>query len=101
MRPQAKVALVTAASAGIGRATAWMLAREGADVAINYLTYPEAAEELAGQVRALGRRALLCPVDVADQDAVDPDSDYVTGSTLTIDGGIQLPWWSKRQAGEF
>jgi glucose 1-dehydrogenase len=66
-----KVALVTGASAGIGRATALLLAREGADVALNYLTYPEAAEELAGQVRALGRRALLCPVDVADQDAVE------------------------------
>jgi len=32
---------------------------------------------------------------------VDPASDYVTGSTLTIDGGILLPWWSKRGSGEF
>ena len=32
---------------------------------------------------------------------VDPASDYITGSTLTIDGGIQLPWWSKRGSGEF
>ncbi len=32
---------------------------------------------------------------------VDPDSDYVTGSTMTIDGGIQLPWWSNRGRGEF
>ena len=31
---------------------------------------------------------------------VNPASDFVTGSTLTIDGGIQLPWWSKRGTGE-
>jgi glucose 1-dehydrogenase len=31
---------------------------------------------------------------------VDPASDYITGTTLAIDGGIQLPWWSKRGSGE-
>jgi glucose 1-dehydrogenase len=66
-----KVALVTGASAGIGRATALALARAGADVAINYLTYPESAREVAEQVRALGRRALPCEVDVADQAGVE------------------------------
>ena len=66
-----KVALVTGASAGIGRAAALMLAQEGADVAINYLTYPESAYELAGQIKDLGRRALLCPADVSDQAVVE------------------------------
>jgi glucose 1-dehydrogenase len=66
-----KTALVTGASSGIGRATALALATAGADVAINYLTYPEAAAEVAGQVRALGRRALLFQVDVADQARVE------------------------------
>ena len=32
---------------------------------------------------------------------VDPDSDYITGSTLSINGGSLLPWWSKRGTGEF
>ncbi len=68
---EGKTALVTGASAGIGRATALALAREGADVAINYLGYPEAAEEVAGQICALGRRPLLLPVDVADQTGVE------------------------------
>jgi glucose 1-dehydrogenase len=68
---EGKVALVTGASAGIGRATALALAQQGADVAINYLTFPEAAEALAAEVRALGRRPLLCPVDVSDQSAVE------------------------------
>jgi glucose 1-dehydrogenase len=62
---------VTGASAGIGRATALALARAGADVATNYLTYPEAAVETAEQVRALGRRSLLFPADVADQTAIE------------------------------
>jgi glucose 1-dehydrogenase len=32
---------------------------------------------------------------------VDPESEYVTGSTLVIDGGANLPWWSKRGTGEW
>ena len=32
---------------------------------------------------------------------VDPASGYITGSTLSIDGGSQLPWWSKRGTGAF
>jgi glucose 1-dehydrogenase len=71
MKLEGKVALVTGASGGIGRATALALAQEGAYVAINYLTLPESAEELAKQIRALGRKALLFPVDVSDQEAVE------------------------------
>jgi glucose 1-dehydrogenase len=65
------VALVTGASSGIGRATALALAQAGADIGINYLTFPEEADALAGQVRTLGRRALLFEVDISDQPAVE------------------------------
>src|SRR5258707_447681 len=71
MRLAGKVALVTGASAGIGWASALALAQEGADVALNYFSLAEAAEALAAEVRALGRRTLLFPVDVSDQAAVE------------------------------
>jgi glucose 1-dehydrogenase len=82
---EGKTALVTGASAGIGRATALLLAEHGADVAVNYLTYPEAAEELAGRIRALGRRVLLLPADVADQAAVERMVVLTTGAFGALD----------------
>src|SRR5438132_9787462 len=81
-----KSALVTGASCGIGRATALALAKAGADVAINYLTLPEGAEEVAGQIRALGRRALLFRVDVADQNAVEK----MQADTVREFGGLDI-----------
>ena len=67
MKLEGKVVLVTGASRGIGRACAVEMAREGADVAINYHTHAGEAEEVAGLVRGLGRRALVLQGDVADR----------------------------------
>ena len=66
-----KVALVTGASSGIGRAAAIQLAQAGADVALNYLTMPEGAEAAAREIEKLGRRARLYRVDISDQAAVE------------------------------
>lgn len=66
-----KAALVTGASRGIGRAIAVGLAQAGADVAINFNSHPEEAEEAAADVRRAGRRALLLQADVADYAAVE------------------------------
>jgi len=62
-----KVAIVTGADSGIGRAVAALYAREGADVAIVYLNEHQDAEDTAQAVRAEGRRALTIAGDVGDK----------------------------------
>ena len=64
------VLLITGAGRGIGAATARMAARRGWDVAINYTRDAAAAEAVAAEVRALGRRAITVAADVADEPAV-------------------------------
>ena len=66
-----RTALVTGGSRGIGRAVAVMLARAGADVAIGYRSRGAAAEAVAGEIRALGRRAVAAGGDLADPAAAD------------------------------
>jgi 3-oxoacyl-[acyl-carrier protein] reductase len=71
MRLSGKVALVTGAQQGIGRALAVALARDGADVGVNFLDDAERAEGVADEIRGLGRRALAVQADVAQAASVD------------------------------
>src|SRR5690349_17665776 len=68
---QGKVALVTGAARGIGRAIARKLASEGADVAVNYYNSHEDAEALCETLRSLGRRAIAIQGSVGVPDSVD------------------------------
>jgi len=66
-----KVALVTGAARGIGRAVATKLAAAGCDVAVNYYNSAEAAEALCAEIRAGGRRACAIQGSVGIPDSVD------------------------------
>lgn len=65
-----KVALVTGSSRGLGRAIARVLAREGADVAVNYARDEAAALAAVDELRGLGRRAWAYQASVSDKPAV-------------------------------
>jgi 3-oxoacyl-[acyl-carrier protein] reductase len=60
-----RVALVTGASRGLGRAIALALSAAGCDVTVNYKSNPAAAEEVVDAITAVGRRALAVKADVA------------------------------------
>ena len=66
-----KIALVTGAARGIGRAVALKLARGGCDVAANYYNSADEAEALCAEIRALGRRAVAIQGSVGIPDSVD------------------------------
>jgi len=66
-----RVALVTGASRGIGKAIALALANAGAGVAVNFSTQSEAAETVCQQIRAAGRKSLPIQADVSKSADVD------------------------------
>jgi NAD(P)-dependent dehydrogenase (short-subunit alcohol dehydrogenase family) len=85
MRLAGKVALVTGAQQGIGKAIALAYGREGAHVAVNYLDDRAAAEAVAAQIRACGPQALAVAGDVSQPTDVRDLVD--AGVTL---GGIDI-----------
>lgn len=70
MHLEGKVALVTGASRGIGRAVAIRLAQAGADVVVNYAGSEGAAQETVDAIEALGRKAIKIQANVADAEQV-------------------------------
>jgi 3-oxoacyl-[acyl-carrier protein] reductase len=63
-----RVAVVTGASRGIGRAIALELGKQGASVAVNYFSSPEKAEEVAAEITANGANAIAFQADVSDSE---------------------------------
>ncbi len=73
-----RIALVTGASSGIGEAIALGFAREGADVIVHYRTRKNEAEEIAEEIRGMGRRAHVVQGDIADAAQVGRMLDEAT-----------------------
>ena len=83
-----KVLLVTGGSRGIGAAICRLGARDGYDVAINYAGRADAAEAVAGEVRAMGRRAVTIRADIADEAAVTAMFDACAAEFGPVDAFV-------------
>src|SRR6476646_2996851 len=88
-----RVALVTGAGRGIGRAIALSLAEAGADVAVNYRRDEGAAKDVVGEIQKLGRkaRAYQASVENLDEDAAmvaDVLRDFGSIGILVNNAGI-------------
>ncbi|MBI4244301.1 MAG: 3-oxoacyl-ACP reductase FabG [Planctomycetes bacterium] len=71
MRLKDKVCLITGASKGIGRGLALGLAKEGANVVVNYNTDPQGAKQVEMDIESLGRKAISVKADVSQYEEID------------------------------
>ena len=85
-RLDGKVALITGADSGIGRAVAALFAREGADIGISYLCEHDDAQKTREIVEKEGRRALLLPGDLGEKETCEK----IVAETVEKLGGLDI-----------
>jgi 3-oxoacyl-[acyl-carrier protein] reductase len=96
MTLQRKTALVTGATAGIGRAIAERFAREGAHVAVNFRSSREAADQLVAQIRAVGGSTISVAADVSVESEVRAMVHEVEHEFGRLDILVNNAGWSTR-----
>lgn len=84
-RLQGRVAMITGASRGIGKASALRLAREGAKIVVNYIHEKAKADEIVQEIERSGGAALAFQADVGDRDAVVRMVEKVVGEFGRVD----------------
>jgi len=82
---EGKKAFITGGSRGIGRATAILFARAGADVALNFHTRTDAAGEVRAAVKRAGRECLIVQADLSRRDDIDRMVEEVIHSWPDLD----------------
>lgn len=85
MKLDNKVAIVTGGSRGIGQTIALTLAKEGADVVVNYKQDRQAAENVANSIKDMGRRAIVIGADVSSYEQVKKMVDVTLKEFARID----------------
>ncbi|MGB6518863.1 MAG: SDR family oxidoreductase [Candidatus Cybelea sp.] len=84
-RFEKRVSLITGSSRGIGRALALTLARDGADIVVNYVRNAELAAATVREIEALGTRAIAVQADMESVDAIDALFDRVAAEFGRLD----------------
>lgn len=86
MRLKNKIALITGASRGIGRAVALLFAKEGAKVVVNYFSSEKEALAVVDEIKKIGSEAIAIKCDVSKENEVIE----MIGKTIKIFGGIDV-----------